>query len=215
VRIPNGGRESGVGQTAIPGRGEPADCRGGFGSEQKAGIEAGRRPVGLDEVAQDLANLGRIGDDGYKLHLGSTTGADQRIYLVHLCDQPGLCGAADARRDGERLGWSGLRRRLSDSGVSPCRWGEACDMGQVWPTSFVKRHPDLTPLLHADLSATGGLWSPDRFFSFRRWLSPRMVMMWLWCSSRSRIAVATTGSPKTSLHSPTLLSPVSKRLPRS
>ena len=35
-------------------------------------------------------------------------------------------------------------------------------------------------------------------------LSPRMVRTWLWCSRRSRIAVAATASPNTVPHSATL-----------
>src|SRR5215831_16189578 len=42
-----------------------------------------------------------------------------------------------------------------------------------------------------------------------------MVMTWLWCSSRSRIAVATTGSPNTLPHSPTARLLVISTEPRS
>ena len=45
----------------------------------------------------------------------------------------------------------------------------------------------------------GVLINPERRFSRSR---PRIVMTWLWCGSRSRIAVATTGSPNTRPHSP-------------
>ena len=71
------------------------------GSEQKAGIEAGRRPAGLDQVAQDLANLGRIGDDRDELHLGSTPRA-------HVAYAP---GRNELRESGDEV------RRIPEGGV--------------------------------------------------------------------------------------------------
>lgn len=55
----------------------------------------------------------------------------------------------------------------------------------------------------------------ELFASSRPSLSPRMVSTWLWCRSRSRMAVATTGSPNTVPHSPTERLLVTSRLPRS
>lgn len=68
----------------------------------------------------------------------------------------------------------------------------------------------------AGVSATAGLLSkPERRFSRSRWLSARLVMTWLWCSRRPRIAVVTTGSPNTVPHSPTARLLVTSMLPLS
>jgi hypothetical protein len=53
-------------------------------SVQGAGIEFRRCPSYLEKVMQDRAHFGRIGDDRYELHLGSTTGADQRAFAVRF-----------------------------------------------------------------------------------------------------------------------------------
>jgi hypothetical protein len=52
--------------------------------------------------------------------------------------------------------------------------------------------------------AAGFCRRPQRRFSFKRQLSPRIVTVWLWWRRRSRIPVAATGSRNAAPHSPTL-----------
>ena len=92
------------------------------------------------------------------------------------------------------------------------RWVDRYLVGHD-PNALVNRHPKLPTKRHlkfptqchsADGDAAAGRSSPARRFSFRRYESPLMLIVVAWCSNRSRIALAITGSPNTSPHAPRL-----------
>jgi hypothetical protein len=60
-------------------------------------------------MPEDTQNLRGIGDDGDDLHGAATPGADRRVDVVDLLDEPSPCGAALFGGDRE-LGLRFLRR---------------------------------------------------------------------------------------------------------
>jgi len=121
--------------------GETDYLLGGTGrrSVQAGGIQTRGRFPRLHEVSQDPEDLGGLGDHGDDLHGAVTAGADQRVSVVNLLDEPGPCGAALLGRDGQ-LGWRLFGGTDMDGGLGlmvalPSLRSEADQVGLARPPS--------------------------------------------------------------------------------